>query len=136
MVCRHAKDDPSCSATQAKYDYNRAVYDMVPPPKQQEEIVLTPDSSNYSVEEVAQVGNHLVLKVNYPNCKKCSYEGVKVLVYLNVTALQALKWKKIDPHFTDPKSMRKDSEAPGPNARFPASEAGWKDAIVYARSKC
>lgn len=126
MVCRHAAGDPNCSSSKNYVD---------PYTSYKTEVVATPDSENYEVQEVAQVGNHLVLKVNYPNCKKCSYEGQKVMVYLNVTALQALKWKKLDPHFTDPKTIRKATEAPGPSARFPASDEGWKDALAYARSK-
>ena len=55
------------------------------------------------------------------------------MVFLDVTELQALKWKKIDPHFRGPKPLA--TEAPSPAARFPGSAAGWSDAINYARSK-
>ena len=46
-----------------------------------------------------------------------------------------MRWRKIDPHFTDPKTTRPPTEAPGPSARFPASEEGWADALAYAHSK-
>ena len=69
----------------------------------------------------------MVLKVKYPSCKNCSYEGIKVMVFLDTTALDALRWKRIDPHFKD--------KAPSPAARFPASDEGWNDALAYAANK-
>jgi hypothetical protein len=56
------------------------------------------------------------------------------MVFLNTTLLNALHWKKIDPHFGDDKKRVKD-EAPSPAARFPASKEGWEDALEYAKSK-
>ena len=76
------------------------------------------------------------MKVKYPNCAKCSFEGEKVMVFLNITEAEALRWRKIDPHFTDPAKYSPGSrEAPGPAARFPASNDGWVDAMRYAESK-
>lgn len=128
MTCHHAKGDPNCSSTYGspawRYTYT-----------ERERESQTPDIAAYTIEAVEQVGPHLVLKVHYPNCKRCSYEGVKVLVYLNVSSLAAMRWRKIDPHFTDPTITRPPTEAPGPSARFPASEDGWRDAIAYAESK-
>jgi hypothetical protein len=61
---------------------------------------------------------------------------VKVLVYLGVSALDAMRWRTIDPHFRDSKKASRDAtEAPGPSARFPASEEGWADALAYAQVK-
>ena len=57
------------------------------------------------------------------------------MVFLNVTEVQVLKWRRIDPHFRDPAATRKPSEAPPPAARFPATPEGWTDAVAYARSK-
>lgn len=74
-----------------------------------------------------------MLEVLYPNCNKCSYEGRKVMVFLNVSEMTALKWRKIDPHFRD--TPTSENEAPGPAARFPASDVGWDDAITYAEGK-
>lgn len=119
MTCRHRAGDPDCSSTSSSY--SRAWSD-------------TPDSSNYKVLDAVQEGYHLIMKVKYPNCSKCSYEGTKILVYLHTTAIAAVKWKNIDPHFTDKKPLS-DEYAPSPSARFPASTAGWKDALDYARSK-
>lgn len=95
----------------------------------------TPDAEKFEIEEVERVGEHLVLKVRYPNCRKCAYEGNKVMVFLGVSEGQALKWKKIDPHFRDPSRPVSAREAPAPAARFPASKEGWADALVYARGK-
>jgi hypothetical protein len=129
MTCRHSANDPDCTHGGRVNNYN---YAPTPePPK-------TPDASNFSIVEAAQVKNHLVLKINYPNCSMCSYEGTKVLVFLNTTSIDALKWKKIDPHFRAPTKVLKSTlvtESPGPSARFPASPEGWVDAIDYANSK-
>jgi hypothetical protein len=75
------------------------------------------------------------MKVLYPNCSKCAYEGNKVMVFLNVNEVDVLRWRKIDPHFRDPKTSRSSKEAPPPAARFPASKEGWADALAYANSK-
>lgn len=93
----------------------------------------TPDAENFTIEDAVVVGENLVLKVKYPNCKRCTYEGNKVMVYLKTDPLKALKWKKIDPHFRGP--GRTDKEAPSPAARFPASPEGWQDALAFAKAK-
>ncbi len=118
MTCRHQHGDPNCSSH----------------PKEPK----TPDSYKYTIEDVEQIGEHLVLKVKYPNCNNCSYEGNKVIVFLNCSTKDALKWKKIDPHFRDPKLDlgKTKTEAPSPAARFPANPEGWCDAIAYAHGKC
>lgn len=116
MTCRHAPGDPNCSS-------NRPASD---PP-------ATPDAENYTIEDVARVGNHLVLKVRYPNCAHCAYEGHKVMVYLNVSEAAALRWRRIDPHFRTP--HQDPTQAPSPAARFPGSKEGWKDALAFAHSK-
>lgn len=123
MTCHHRAGDPACSSTRSAQD---AAYERG-------RASATPDAENYEIEEAEPVGHHLVLKVRYPNCAKCSYEGVKILVFLNTTAAQALKWKRIDPHFREAKAVT--TEAPGPAARFPASKEGWQDALTYARLK-
>ncbi len=35
----------------------------------------TPSPTNYEIVEVIRVGAHLVIKILYPNCRACSYEG-------------------------------------------------------------
>lgn len=104
--------------------------------KEQEELYArTPDMDKYEIEDFARVGRHVVLKVRYPNCSKCSYEGNKVMVFLNVSEAEMLRWRRIDPHFRDPKLECPKTSAPSPAARFPASAEGWGDALSYAQGK-
>ncbi len=136
MTCRHSDriNNPECSSYrtpgQQLVDQEEAIRDL----KKQFNLGDTPDASNYDVEDMALCGGHLVLKVKYPSCANCAYEGNKVLVYLNVTVLDLIKWKRIDPHFRAP-GPTINGEAPSPAARFPASDDGWRDAIAYAQSK-
>lgn len=136
MTCRHEKGDPNCSSHPSHPD-NPANqrYDELLRAQQKAAAAMppTPDASAFAIEDARDIGPHLVLKVRYPNCAKCAYEGNKVMVYLNVSPLQALRWKKIDPHFRAPRGS--ENEAPSPAARFPASPTGWSDAIAYAASK-
>jgi hypothetical protein len=124
MTCRHVPGDPNCGTYTSRYE---------PPPPEPK----TPDAENYEIIDMARVGPHVVLTVKYPNCRSCSYEGQKIMVFLNVTEVQILKWRKIDPHFRDPKDPRAPNsrEAPSPAARFPASQEGLSDAIDYANKK-
>jgi hypothetical protein len=119
VTCHHRAGDPNCSSTRAAYERGRAA--------------AKPDAENYEVVEVEEVGRHLVMKVLYPNCEKCSYEGNKIMVFLNTRAAEAIKWKRIDPHFRE--TTKAARSAPSPAARFPASKEGWQDALTYARLK-
>jgi hypothetical protein len=94
---------------------------------------LTPDADKYEIKQFKRVGDHVVLRVLYPNCKLCAYDGVKVMVFLNVSEGQMLHWKRIDPHFRG--NEYEKHEAPSPAARFPGNEYGWKDAVAFAESK-
>lgn len=93
----------------------------------------SPNPDDFRIVDYEQVDRHLVIKVRYPSCKRCSYDQCKVMVFLDVTMKKALSWMRIDPHFR----AEKDSglQAPSPVARFPASAEGWSDAIAFARSK-
>ena len=93
---------------------------------------LTPNPRDYAVEEVEAVGKNLVMRVKFPACEHAGYSGAKVLVFANVTPLDALKWKGIDPHFTG--RPAKPGISPDPAARFPASASGWTNAIHFART--
>ena len=129
MTCRHAPGDPNCSSTRGGYA------DMERQREREAELrASTPDADNYQIVGIQRIGFNLVLKVKYPSCSKCEYEGQKVMVFLNVPEDQAMMWRRIDPHFRDPKRNRMN-EAPGPAARFPATEEGWKDAVAYATRK-
>lgn len=126
MTCRHSANDPNCSK-----NYNR--YSSI------SSTPTTPDSKNYEIKRVqffeGSGGKALVIQVKYPNCSKCSFEGLKTIVYLGVTLESALMWKEIDPHFSDPKKIRGYKEAPSPAARFPGNESGLQDACEYAKRK-
>jgi hypothetical protein len=126
MTCKHGKNDPACGS----HPSNRYRSPPAPPePK-------TPDASRFDIEELEEVGPHLVVKVRYPNCSSCAYEGQKVLVFFNCTCKQAAMWRKLDPHFRDAKKhVPSPKVAPPPDARFPASVDGWKNAIAFARTK-
>src|SRR6185437_5794087 len=93
----------------------------------------TPDAEKYTIEDFFRTGANIVLKVKYPNCASCAYEGTKVMVFLNVSEAQILRWRRIDPHFRDPKVKDLPTSAPSPAARFPASIDGWNQAVEYAR---
>lgn len=126
MVCRHAPGDLNCTTRYPQYNYHEPV-------KEVKIEVNAPDPFDWEILESQEVGKHLVLKVKYPNCKKCAFEGTKILVYLNTAPITALKWKKIDPHFRN--GPFKTNEAPSPAARFPATNEGWQDAIEYCKGK-
>ena len=123
MICRHASGDPDCSSNKREYYYSYS------------EPVKTPDSKNYSIEDVVAVGKNVVLKVKYPNCSNCAFEGTKVMVFLNTTLIEVIKWKEIDPHFREQSKSFIATKAPSPAARFPSSANGWNDALEYARVK-
>lgn len=125
MTCRHSPGDPECSSSPAYRDrVQREYYEST-----------TPDASKYEIVEVERIGAHLVMKVRYPNCTRCAFEGTKVMVFLNVTEVQVIRWRKIDPHFRPVAKLPQVQDAPSPSARFPASKEGWDDALAYARSK-
>ncbi len=143
MICRHSRGDPNCGSSggSSSVEY---VYRDTPCNKKHYPDVETPDSKNYDIVQIERVGEHLVLKVLYPNCSKCAFEGNKVMVFINIGELEVIRWKEIDPHFRPSKeggtqwakgTLKDVKKAPSPVARFPATEEGWKDAIVYARTK-
>jgi hypothetical protein len=124
MTCRHKKGDPDCGST-------RPQRYSPPPPKPREP--PTPDAGNFDIEDCEQVGSCFVVKAKYPNCAKCAFEGTKILVFKGVTMKQALKWRRLDPHFRA--SVASPTEAPSPIARFPGTKEGWQDALYYSKWK-
>jgi hypothetical protein len=136
MTCQHQPGDPACGS----YARERAAQERHNAQVRENALrdalaQMTQDASRFEIVDAVSVGAHLVLKVKYPNCDKCAYEGHKVMVFLNTTAFDALKWRTIDPHFRAPDVKRLPSEAPSPAARFPASSAGWTDACAWAERK-
>ncbi len=134
MTCRHERGDRRCSSHPDNVARRQAEY-QAEKERQADLAARTPDKARYEIEDSERVGPHLVLKVRYPNCTKCSFEGQKVMVFLDVTEAQVLRWKEIDPHFRDPTKQPARHEAPSPAARFPASPEGWQDALAYAFGK-
>lgn len=137
FICRHSPGDPDCSSNGGGYvrEQHEAAARENDRLKKQVADLTSPKVDEFEMVEVEEVGPHLVVKAKYPNCAKCSYEGNKIMVFLNTPTKDALFWKLVDPHFRDPSKPHKKSEAPGPAARFPASPEGWQDALDYARFK-
>jgi hypothetical protein len=119
MTCRHAPGDHSCTT---RYPIYNNIVNTEP---------LTPDSKKFEILEVIDSYlPYLILKVKYPNCNKCSYEGTKILVYENLSIKDLIYWKEIDPHFSNSKSKDK-TKSPSPIARFPASVIGMTHACRF-----
>lgn len=132
MTCRHDPHDPKCTSYASRL---HDAQEFIATRQKIEGKTTTPDAENFRIEQVAAHGNHLVLRVRYPSCAACAYEGDKVMVFLNTTALDALRWTRIDPHFRELRADAPDRHAPPPDARFPANAVGWEDAVAYVERK-
>ena len=75
-----------------------------------------PNPKNFIVLKECTIGNYLILKIKYPDCT--NYEGIKILVYENVTLDMLKKQGSIDPHFSDNKNFH------SPIARFVPTDDG------------
>lgn len=114
MTCRHLPGDPNCGS------YERSLLAEERRRKEKEK--------EYSIEDVEVRGPFLLLRVKYPYCANCAYDNDKLLIF-KATALEAMKWREIDPHFRDkPAGPR---AAPSPIARFPASKEGREHARQF-----
>lgn len=85
-----------------------------------------PNPKRYNFLHVETIGKMLIVKIQYPDCS--NYEGVKILVYKDVTLESLINQKEIDPHFTDNKSYI------SPVARFVPSPEGMELAKKFCRS--
>lgn len=140
MTCRHAPGDPNCSSTvgghawmaerRRESEYREQEFKE----REAELLARTPNPEEFDVVEVEEVGPHLVMMVQYSSCPKCTFDAKKVMVYLDTTTKDAIRWRTIDPHFA-PDPERDPRTAPPPRARFPADDEGWQDALDFARSK-
>lgn len=139
MTCRHSPGDPACGSTVGGLQWltnERAREDYARHRAAERARKNEPRPEEAQIVDIVRVGPHLVIKALYPSCAKCAYEGCKVMVYLDVTEVDAIRWRSLDPHFRDPQDRAKrPDQAPSPAARFPASPEGWNDAIEYARRK-
>lgn len=125
MTCRHGPGDLNCSANAHVLKRMTEAYNA--------EQAGVNNASNYSIVDAKRIEDHLILKVRYPSCKNCSFEGDKVMVFLNVSEIDSMRWKKTDPHFRESSNI--PEEAPSPAARFPPTKEGWADAENYVHGK-
>jgi hypothetical protein len=154
MTCRHEMGDPTCTSGKSpealrskairmmdKWGGGASVAIQRPAPRVRGAFAepvprppdpATPDADNFQVLDSKEIGSNLVLRVQYPSCSECSYEGIKLLVYRKCSLADAIRWTSIDPHFGDPTVKRLPTDAPSPAARFPASDVGWADALTFA----
>lgn len=85
---------------------------------------VNPNPDKWEIHDAVQVGKALVVKIKYPNC--INYEGVKILVFKEMTLFGLIKQKKIDPHFFQ------DKKYVSPIARFEPTDFGWDLALKVA----
>ncbi len=96
--------------------------------KKTEPKLPNPDPDNYKIIAVAERGDFMVTKINYPDCT--NYEGNKILVFQGVKLLDLINQKLIDPHFcsANPKYAF-------PIARFTPTDEGWQMALRFAEAE-
>jgi hypothetical protein len=109
-------DAPSRSSTSNNYDSYSS-----PPPKVE---LGNPDPTDYKLIFATDIGNILVMKINYPNCT--NFEGNKILVFKDISLIGLINQKFIDPHFNNSKEIK------SPIARFEPTEEGWDNALKFA----
>ena len=115
MVCRHRPGDPDCSSNGGGAVRLNAIYEREQYAYKLKELEAnSPDASKYAIERVEKVNENKSF---------------------DVSEMDALRWRRIDPHFRDPTLKVTKEDAPAPAARFPASDEGWKDAITFADNK-
>jgi hypothetical protein len=80
-----------------------------------------PNPKNYVLLEQKEIGRFLIVKLKYPDCT--NYEGTKILLFENTTALELHLQDGIDPHFCENQNFK------SPIARFVPTTAGWDMAV-------
>jgi hypothetical protein len=133
MTCRHSDpiNNPDCGSYRHPTQQLEQLQKTSDGIRQKFGIADGPDNSRFELLDVTVVGPRTVVRVRYESCPNCSFEGVKLLVYQNVSMIDVARWRVIDPHFTDEKSISR-THAPSPIARFPATEQGLKLAMLLA----
>lgn len=84
-----------------------------------------PNPANFKILQVTEGKHSLVVEVLYPDCT--NYEGRKILLYTDVTLVQLVNQKTIDPHFSD------NAEFHSPVARFEPTKRGWQMAMWLSK---
>lgn len=87
-----------------------------------------PRPDNFERLDYAEYGPYLVLKLRYPNCT--NFGGEKILV-VKASLKDFVIAQHIDPHFAAKKATVKNA-LPSPEARFPPTEEGWRNACKFA----
>lgn len=103
-------------------DYNSSSSEK---PKKKKRKLPNPDPGNYKIVQVQEIEQFLVIRLNYPDCT--NYEGNKILVFRDVTLVDLMNQRLIDPHFFQ------DSKYKSPIARFVPTEEGWKMAQAFCK---
>ncbi len=83
-----------------------------------------PNPYNHSVSDYLVIGNAVVMKVVYPDCK--NYEGTKIMVYDKTMLDNLYNGDSLDPHFCDDCKL-------SPLARFKPDDEGWAWAINFCQ---
>lgn len=82
-----------------------------------------PNPLCFVIEYLRQVGPHVVARIRYPDCD--NYEGLKIILYRDVTVKMIKDQLQLDPHF--------GKVGLSPFARFKPTPSGWDAAIALAR---
>lgn len=86
-----------------------------------------PDPDNYKVTKAHEEGGYLIVMINYPDC--VNFEGNKILVFFEVTLIDLVNQKLIDPHF-----FPSDEKYKSPVARFVPTDEGWEMAKTFVQA--
>lgn len=84
-----------------------------------------PNPAVFHILRFYEFNGHIAVEINYPNCN--TYEGNKIIVFLDTTIEQLRKLKEIDPHFTEEDKIK-------PFARFEPTFWGWFFACLITRN--
>lgn len=90
------------------------------------QIVGNPNPINFKILKYEKVGKFIVVLIRYPEC--FNYEGLKILVFENVSTHTIKNLTSIDPHFCN------SDTHPSPIARFVPNSKGWRYAISFCKS--
>ena len=82
-----------------------------------------PDPLNFNIIKIQQVGDNLVVLINYPNCT--NYEGNKICLFKSMNIKTVIGMDTLDPHFSENDNS--------PFARFRPTDAGWEKAVLVAQ---
>lgn len=83
-----------------------------------------PNPKRFKIERTVQIGKFLIARIRYEDCT--NYEGVKILVFKDLTEVLLKSSTSIDPHFLEGTSDLI------PIARFAPSAKGMFMALAFA----